>query len=64
MKPKTIVTAVLLLFVTASVIYLVVKETGGKPQCRRQDRVEGDDQELFVQDEDNDEHQSAKAGRQ
>lgn len=31
MKPRTIVTAVLLLFVTASVVYLVVKETGGKP---------------------------------
>jgi len=31
MKPKTIVTAALLLFVAASVIYLVVKETGGKP---------------------------------
>lgn len=31
MKPKTIVTAALLLFVTASVVYLAVKETGGKP---------------------------------
>lgn len=31
MKPKTIVTAILLLFVTASVVYLVVKETGGRP---------------------------------
>ena len=29
-KPKTIVTAVLLLFVAASVGYLVVKETGGR----------------------------------
>ncbi len=31
MKPKTIVTVALLLFVAASVVYLVVKETGGKP---------------------------------
>lgn len=31
MKPKTIVAAVLLLFVATSVVYLVVKETGGKP---------------------------------
>lgn len=32
MNPKTIITAALLLFVTASVIYLVVKETGRKPE--------------------------------
>lgn len=32
MKPKTIVTATLLLFVAASVVYLVVKETGAKPE--------------------------------
>ena len=31
MKPKTIVTAVLLLFVGASIVYLAVKETGDKP---------------------------------
>ena len=31
MKPKTIVTVALLLFVAASVVYLVVKEAGGKP---------------------------------
>ena len=31
MKPSTVVTAALLLFVAASVVYLVVKETGGKP---------------------------------
>ncbi len=30
MKPKTIITATLLLFVAASVVYLVVKETGGR----------------------------------
>jgi len=30
MKPKTIVTIALLLFVAVSVVYLVVKETGGK----------------------------------
>ena len=32
MKPKTVVTAALLLFVASSVVYLVVKETGGKPE--------------------------------
>ncbi len=30
MKPKTIITVTLLLFVAASVLYLVIKETGGK----------------------------------
>ncbi len=30
-NPKTIITAALLLFVAASVVYLVVKETGGNP---------------------------------
>ena len=32
MKAKTIITATLLLFVAASVLYLVIKETGGKTQ--------------------------------
>ena len=32
MKPKTIITTILLLFVVASVVYLVIKETGGKPK--------------------------------
>ena len=31
MKPKTIITVILLLFVAASIVYLVVKETGEKP---------------------------------
>ena len=31
MKPRTIVTAVLLAFVAASVVYLIVRETGGEP---------------------------------
>jgi len=30
MKPKTAITAVLLVFVAASIVYLVVKETGSR----------------------------------
>jgi hypothetical protein len=36
MKPKSIVTTALLLFVAASVVYLLVKETGGNPDQNAQ----------------------------